>query len=119
MGVRQLRRDIEILKEAVRQDERKFKSQFRQDLPIDAELSVEDIEKLQKNIQERESEVAKLQEEIAADAAKGSPKRQRPPALMSPGSSCDTRENDVQLCSASGSIGGNCASSLRSPTDGR
>lgn len=73
--LKQLQRDVDILKEAVRQDERKFRSAERAQ-ENEAQSTSDGIDELRRNESKREAEVARLRAELRR--GEGTPKRGRP-----------------------------------------
>lgn len=102
MVLRTLRRDLDILTEAVRQDERKFQAAERtEDQEIDSVSA--NIQLQQEGIGDHETEVARLRAELRdlGVGPEATPKRLRPPALPSPSEQrsveAATKEPEVTL----------------------
>mmetsp|Transcript_107232 Transcript_107232/g.277474 ORF Transcript_107232/g.277474 Transcript_107232/m.277474 type:complete len:331 (-) Transcript_107232:112-1104(-) len=62
--IRQLRQNVEILREALRQDERRFKGSQKEDCQ-EIEFASNHVAELQQSIADREAEVAKLQAQLS------------------------------------------------------
>mmetsp|Transcript_50050 Transcript_50050/g.116803 ORF Transcript_50050/g.116803 Transcript_50050/m.116803 type:complete len:291 (-) Transcript_50050:33-905(-) len=62
----QLRREVEILRGALRQDERKHKAMLKED-GQEVEFAAAHVQSLQKSIEEREAQVAKLRAALGAE----------------------------------------------------
>lgn len=77
--LKQLQRDVDILKEALRQDEKKFRSVQKEE-ESEVESTVNHIAELESKIAEHEAEAAQLRAELR-EAQERSPRRGRPPGL--------------------------------------
>ncbi|CAE7301439.1 unnamed protein product [Symbiodinium natans] len=62
----QLRREVDILRGALRQDERKHRAMLKEDSQ-EVEFAAAHVQSLQKNIEEREAQVAKLRAAIGSE----------------------------------------------------
>lgn len=62
----QLRREIDILRGALRQDERKHRAMLKEDSQ-EVDFAAAHVQSLQKSIEEREAQVAKLRASIASE----------------------------------------------------
>jgi len=81
--IKQLRQNIDILREAIRQDERRFKGSQKEDSQ-EIEFASNHIAELKQSIADREAEVAKLQAQLHQGGQRPSPGGHRGASLEVP-----------------------------------